>query len=172
MQEAKAAKRADIENDIEPGGGHLPEADEADMATFLDNVRLLLPVLGVDVLAAEVVGGRVLTLELKWENARAECEVRDGVYVVKKGSTARNQEVGSLSDSYRELRAKLKQTGVLQLGDDGLLHFTIVYAFDAPSAAAAVVTGTGLNGRAHWRVKGESISLKEYQERQVNSVPT
>jgi hypothetical protein len=66
---------------------------------------------------------------------------------------------------------KLKQTGVLQPGDDGLLHFTIPYAFDSPSAAAAVVTSTGLNGRAHWKVKGEGISLKEWQERQVSAVP-
>jgi len=172
VQEVKGAKRADFENDVEPGGGHLPEADAADMDAFLENVRLLLPVLGVDVLAADsVLSGKALTLELKWENARAECEVRDGVYVVKKGSTARAQEVDSLSDGYRDFRVKLKETGVLQAGDDGLLHFTIPYAFDSPSAAAAVVTGTGLNGRAHWRVKGEGVSLKEWQETQVSALP-
>lgn len=31
VREVRAAKRADIDNDAEPGGGHLPEADEADM---------------------------------------------------------------------------------------------------------------------------------------------
>lgn len=168
VREVKGAKRADVENDVEPSGGHLPEADAADMETFLENARLLLPVLGVDVLSSDSVpGGKSLTLELKWENARADCEVRDGVYVVKKGSTARSQEVDSLSDGYREFRVKLKQNGVLLAGDDGLLHFTIPYAFDSPSAAAAVVTGTGLNGRAAWKVKGEGISLKDWQERQV-----
>jgi hypothetical protein len=171
VQELKGAKRADVENDVEPGGGHLPEADASDMEAFLDNVRLLMPVLGVDVLAAETVGGKTLTLELRWENARAECEVRDGVYVVKKGSTARTQEVESLPDTYRQFRFKLKETGVLQAGNDGLLHFSIAYAFDSPSAAASVVTGTSVNGRTQWRVKGDGISLKEYQEQQVSALP-
>ena len=173
VQEVKAAKRAEVENGVEPGGGHLPEADTADMETFLENIRLLLPVLGVDVLASAEQGasGKHLTLELKWEGARAECEVRDGVYVVKKGSTARTQEVDSLGNGYREFRFKLKQDGVLQAGGDGLLRFTIPYSFDSPSAAAAVVAGTGLNGRVAWRVKGENISLKEWQERQVSASP-
>jgi hypothetical protein len=136
VQEIRAAKRSEVENDVDPSGGHLPEADAADMETFLENVRLLLPVLGVDVLSSDSVpGGKSLTLELKWENARADCEVRDGVYVVKKGSTARAQEVESLGETYRDFRLKLKQTGVLQPSDDGLLHFTISYGFDSPSAA-------------------------------------
>jgi hypothetical protein len=33
------------------------------------------------------------------------------------------------------------------------------------------VTGTGLNGRAHWKVKGEGITLKEWQEKQVGAAP-
>jgi len=169
VQEASAAKRADMENGAEPGGGHLPEADASDMEAFLDNVRLLLPVLGIDVLSADAHAGstKVLTLELKWEDARAECVVRDGQFVVKKGSTARPKEVESLGEGYRDMRAKLKDVGVLQVGDGGLLHFTVDYAFDSPSAAAAMVSGTGLNGRAAWKVRGEGISYKEWQEQQV-----
>ncbi len=173
VREVQAAKRADIENDVEPGGGHLPEADTADMETFLENIRLLLPVLGIDVLAADVQdsGNRFVTLELKWEEARAECLVVNGQFMVTKGSTARTKEVDSLGEGYRDLRNKLKEEGVLQAGQDGLLHFSIAYTFDSPSAAAAVVTGTGLNGRAHWKVKGQGISYKEWQEKQVADSP-
>jgi hypothetical protein len=169
VQEVTAAKRADVENGVEPGEKHLPEAEASDMEAFLDNVRLLLPVLGLDVLATDVHGGghKALTLELKWEDARAECVVRDGQFVVLKGSTARTKEVDSLGEGYRDLRAKLKQDGVLAEAKNGLLQFTIDYAFDSPTAAAAMVSGTGLNGRAHWKVKGEGISYKEWQERQV-----
>jgi hypothetical protein len=145
VQEVKTAKRAEVENGVEPGGGHLPEADAADMETFLDNIRLLLPVLGIDVLAADLhgSGARGLTLELEWDGAAAECIVRDGQFVVKKGSTARAKEVDSLGDGYRALRVRLKHVGVLQPGDDddGLLLFTSDYAFDSPSAAAAVAGG-------------------------------
>jgi len=173
VREVQAAKRADIENGVEPGGGHLPEADTADMETFLENIRLLLPVLGIDVLVADIHGSGMsgLTLELKWEGAKAECVVRDGQFVVKKGSTARAKEVDSLGEGYRALRQRLKTVALLQPGDNGLLVFASDYAFDSPSAAAAVVTGTGLNGRAHWKVKGEGISYKEWQERQVAASP-
>ena len=169
VQEVKTAKRVEVENGVEPSGGHLPEADAADMETFLENIRLLLPVLGIDVLAADLhgSGAKGLTLELEWDGAAAECIVRESQFVVKKGSTARAKEVDSLGDSSRALRLRLKHVGVLQPGDDGLLLFTSDYAFDSPSAAAAVVTGTGLNGRAHWKVKGQGISYKEWQERQV-----
>lgn len=169
VEEAKAAKRADVENGVEPGGGRLPEADAADMETFLENVRLLLPVLGIDVLATDIhgLGSKSLTLELKWEDARAECVVRDGQFIVKKGSTARAKEVDSLGDGYRDLRHKLKKEGVLQPCNDTLLRFSIDYAFDSPSAAAAMVSGTGLNGRVAWRVKGDTITYKEWQEQQV-----
>jgi hypothetical protein len=173
VREVKSAKRADIENDVAPGGGHLPEADTADMETFLENIRLLLPVLGINVLAADVQdsGKRFVTLELKWEEARAECVVVDGQFMVTKGSTARPKEVDSLGEGYRDLRRKLKEEGVLQLGQEELLHFTIAYTFDSPSAAAAVVTGTNVNGRVVWKVKGEGITYREWQERQVGTLP-
>ena len=167
--EALAASRVEVENGVEPGGGRLPEAEAADMETFLDNIRLLLPVLGVDMLAADAQGSgaKALTLELAWDGAAAECVVRDAEFVIKKNSTARAKEVDSLSEGHRALRLRLKHAGVLQPRENGLLQFTTDYAFDSPSAAAAVVAGTGLNGRAQWKVKGQGISYKEWQERQV-----
>jgi hypothetical protein len=55
------------------------------------------------------------------------------------------------------------------VGSTTLLRFTQEYAFDSPSAAAGVVAGTGLNGRAQWKVKGKGISYKEWQEQQVDA---
>ena len=43
----------------------------------------------------------------------------------------------------------------------------VLYAFDSPSAAAAVVSGTGLNGRVSWKVKGQNISYKMWEEQQL-----
>lgn len=175
VNEIRSAKRAEVLNGNDPGGGRLPEADTADMETYFENVQLLLPTLGVSVFAAEstVAGGECpvateLTLEMSWEDASAECVVRDGQFVVKAGSTARTKEVASLGVGSRALRKRLIDSGVLvPAGQDGLLRFTQAYAFDSPSAAAAVVAGTGLNGRAQWIVKGEEVSYKEWQERSV-----
>jgi hypothetical protein len=170
VREIKKAKRAEVKNGSDPSGGRLPEADTADMETFFENIRLLLPTLGVNVFSVEGPGGDLI-LELRWEDARADCLVRDGQFVVKSGSLARTKEVDSLGDNPRALRQMLKKSGVLVPadGNGSLLRFTQEYAFDSPSAAAAVVSGTGLNGRAAWKVKGVGISYKEWQESQVSA---
>jgi hypothetical protein len=174
VREIKNAKRAEVKNGNGPSGGRLPEADTADMETFFENVRLLLPTLGVNVFSVDAPGSTsppadTLALELRWEDARAECLVIDGQFVVQRGSTARLKEVDSLGDGSRALRRTLRETGVLvpHNGGSTLLSFTQDYAFDSPSGAAAVVSGTGLNGRAQWKVKGDGASYKEWQERQV-----
>jgi hypothetical protein len=176
VEEIEKAKRAELTNGNMPAGNKLPEADTADMEAFFENIRLLLPTLGVNVFALEPVTLAVgkpdaeLTLELKWEEAKAECVVREGQFVVKRGSTARLKEVDSLYDAARGLRKALRETGVLvpDQKNTALLRFSQEYAFDSPSAAAAVVAGTGLNGRISWKVKGDGGTYKEWQERQVS----
>jgi hypothetical protein len=170
------AKRAEMTNGNAPGGSKLPEPDTADMETYYENVRLLLPTLGVNVFAAEAVAPTkgapkdALILEIRWEDARAECRVAEGQFVVQPGSTARAKEVESLGEGSKAIRKALREQKVLVPveGNSALLRFTQEYAFDSPSGAAGVVTGTGLNGRAHWKVKGENVSYKEWQEKKVS----
>ena len=54
-------------------------------------------------------------------------------------------------------------------GNPQLLRFEQEYAFDSPSAVAAVVTGTGLNGRMAWKVKGQNITYKAWEEQQLKT---
>lgn len=172
----REAKRAEVTNGNAPGGNRLPEPDTADMETYYENVRLLLPTLGVGVFAAEgPTKGKglpkdALVLELRWEDARAECIVGDGEFIVQAGSTARVKEVESLGENSRVIRKALREQGVLvpAEGHPSLLRFTQEYAFESPSGAASVVSGTGLNGRAHWKLKGQNVSYKEWQEAQVS----
>lgn len=169
-----AAKRADVENGTAPLGGRLPEADTADMETYYENVRLLLPTLGVNVLQSEMATSQALpknalVLELRWEDAHAECVVVDGQFIVQPGSTARAREVDSLGDGSRAIRKALREQSVLvSVNGTGNFRFASAYTFDSPSAAAAVVSGTGLNGRVAWKVKGTTMSYKEWQEKQVS----
>jgi hypothetical protein len=172
----RKAKRAEVTNANAPGGNRLPEGDTSDMETYYENVRLLLPTLGVSAFSTESPGGAkgypkdALMLELRWEDARAECVVSNGEFIVQPESTARVKEVDSLGESSRTIRKALREGGVLVPADGqpGLLRFTQEYAFESPSAAAGVVSGTGLNGRAAWKVKGQGISYKEWQEAQVS----
>lgn len=172
-----AAKRADVENGNAPLGGKLPEADMADMETYYENVRLLLPTLGVNVLPSETgtssspIPKNAVVLELRWEDAHAECIVLDGQFVVQPGSTARVKEVDSLGDGSRAIRKALQDRGVLvPVAGTTSFRFASAYSFDSPSAAAAVVSGTGLNGRVAWKLKGTSTSYKDWQEQQVSDV--
>lgn len=170
------ARRAQVMNSNQPTSGRLPEADTADMQTFLDNVRLLLPTLGVNVFSVAGDHDRGPTpatehrLELKWEDARAECLVVDGQFVVQPGSTARGVEVESLAAWLRTLRCTLQESGVLVPSESGLLTFSQPYAFESPSAAAGVVSGTGLNGRVAWKIKGSGQSYKEWLAKQVSRI--
>ena len=175
VTDIQRAKRAEVKNGNAPGGNKLPEPDTADMEAFYENVRLLLPTLGVNVFAADSIAiskaraKDATTLELRWEDARAECAVMNGQFIVQEGSTARVKQVDSLSDGLRALRKALRDEGVLApvQGNPALLRFTQDYAFDSVSTAAGVVAGTGLNGRAHWKVQPGNIPYKEWQERQV-----
>jgi hypothetical protein len=177
IRDIRSAKRVAIENGNEPFGGTLPEADISDMEIYLDHIRLLLPTLGADVfsvmapITANGTTDQPLLLELKWEDCRAECVVRDGQFVVQRGSTARTVEVNSLGDNARKLRSTLRANGVLVPvnGNPQLLRFEQEYAFDSPSAAAAVVSGTGLNGRMAWKVKGQNITYKAWEEQQLKT---
>jgi hypothetical protein len=170
VREIVAARRVELANGNGPGGGELPDPDVADMETFLENVRMLLPVLGLDafgVEAPQVLAPTDLELTLKWEGATAECTVHEGQFVVRKGSSARVKEVESLSENYRDLRRKLRDAGVLTPSTSDLLAFTVDYAFDSPTAAAVAVTGTVVNGRTVWKVKGTGIPYKEWQQAQA-----
>jgi len=182
VDDVKTAKRAEVMNGNAPGGNRLPEPDTADMETYYENVRLLLPTLGVNVFSADVpttatgTPKEALVLELHWEDAKAQCLVTDGQFIVQTGSTARVKQVDSLGDGSKALRKALRDQGVMVSveGSSTLLKFTQPYAFDSPSGAAGVVSGTGLNGRAHWKVQDDTkpykewLSYKEWEEKLVN----
>ena len=119
INEIHKSKRAEIMNAKGAIGGKLPESDEADMETYLDNVRLLLPTLGVNVFTTAEPGGtsavpkNALRLELAWEDARARCFVNEGQFVIEAGSTARVKEVESLGAWSRAARKVMREQGVL-----------------------------------------------------------
>lgn len=124
---------------MEPIGGRPPEADTADMETYLENVTLLLLTLGVNALTGDTTKKSAsasrpgeLVLDLWWEDARAECAVRDGQFVVHAGSIARAKEVESLGDGTRALRESLMEARVLVTTEDGgQLRFAQDHAFES-----------------------------------------
>ncbi|MFO0839588.1 MAG: GIY-YIG nuclease family protein [Phycisphaerae bacterium] len=174
IQLANEANRARVMNGTAPPTPPLPEADVADMEYFLEQVVMMMPVLGFGFLQpsprvepAPVVVQESPLFRLSAAGVRAEARVINGQFVVLKGATARKQGVESWT-SYRGLRDELVQSGRLVEGSDPqLLVFADNVPFDSPSAAASAVLAANSNGRTAWKVADTGRSYADWQETQL-----
>lgn len=169
------AGAATIDNDNKGRATSLPRADQDDMRRFIQDIRMVLPVLGfsfasevADVpVAASTTGEEQAAspiFEINRVGATATMQIRDGDYVVFKGSTARVQATSSWT-SFRGFRDQLVKDGKLQLSDDPEFYvFTESIAFNSPSAAAAVVVARNTNGRTDWLMRDTRQTLGAWQE--------
>ena len=161
---ARQAKRYTIENKNSPQLPSLPESDQADMEVFLEEMRLVYPILGVTAFetpSAAPKPTQLLRIQAKGILATG-FEVSAG-FVVRKGSQAvrDDQWVKSAHRYGRVLRDSLIEKGVLEKGPDHCT-FTQDYTFDSPSSAAQVIQGRTANGRIDWK-DAHGITLKEIQ---------
>jgi len=174
IQKASEAGRARVMNGTSPPPPGLPEADVADMEYFLDQVVMILPVLGLSVLqprpraAAAPAAERASPIfRLERVGVKAEAREVEGQFVVLKGSTARKEGVESWT-SYRGQREQLIEEGRLVEGaDPDFLVFDDDVAFSSPSAAAAVVLGRNSNGRIEWKVADTGQTYADWQALQL-----
>jgi hypothetical protein len=186
---ATEAGRVKLGNGNEGSRGiALPEADIADMEFFIEQLRIVLPVLGMDFLKepAKAVPHLIETplpgsdgpaefpgfeLFSKKHDLRAEAREINGEFVVLPHSQAQATWIGSANHSYSTLYQQLIDDGVLVPEATGHLRFLKAYAFTSPSAAAAVVYGRASNGREAWCVKGTKKTYADWQEEQVAAAP-
>ncbi|MDV6319464.1 GIY-YIG nuclease family protein [Chromohalobacter sp. HP20-39] len=161
---------------------NLPESDRADMAFFLEQIRTVLPVLGLDFLretsrppkesdvasAVEPETSPRFTLEVPRHGIRAIGQEIDGEFYVFKGSLARGSWTGT-ERGYQSLYNQLCEDGALIVGSEGGRVFSEDQSFSSPSAAAAVVSGRSANGRISWKVEDSGLTYGEWQDRQVSA---
>lgn len=165
---ALLASRARLTNGTTPPPIVLPEADVSDMEYFIEQAKIVLPVLGVNLFrsprttsvesSSEIAETRtdspLFEMTLKKTGITASAQEVDGEFTVLEGSSARLKWTGGEGHSYTSLRAKLEQDGTLVPTSDGsAMRFTRNHVFASPSAAAAIVAGRSANGRAEWLVK-------------------
>lgn len=178
-----AAGRVTLDNGTSPDTSRrrLPEADVANMEQFLANLKIILPVIGLDMLKPQPravsdtatpvdqrTGGEV-RFEIRHKSAvQAEAVEEDGEFVVLEGSEALTG-TGYVQQSYGGLKLKLIEDGVLTSTLDGKLRFARAYAFSSPSAAAAVILDRNSNGRTEWKVKGGKQTYHDWQQAHVES---
>lgn len=193
-----SAKRAILANGTGPTVRGLPEPDVADMEFFLDQIRMLLPVLGFFFAQPTPTpkskptpkdeNDKTYTKEAEPESQDASplfymspvgtyaiAQEIDNEFVVSEGSTTRKKGNQSWT-SYRPLRDQLVQDGKLTEDEQAnLLIFTESVSFPSPSAAAAVVFGGNQNGRKAWKTEGGKTYAKwqeEKLEQATSKLPT
>jgi hypothetical protein len=170
---ARAAKRMPLDNLNSPGEPTLSEADRAFMNVFLDNMLGILPLLGIDAFEQSPI------TEATGQTPLLTCHLRGVIahgfdtpqgFIVQAGSQATVGETPSLQQhfpSLSKLRRDLVTNGVLVPEGDAL-RFTQDYAFNSPSMASAIVSGSSSNGRRDWK-DANGRTLKEIQGAQANS---
>lgn len=177
VEEARSVGKIALENGNTPPRPGLSEAARANMEAFLDYILMILPALRIDTFLRNTrptleSQSRTNTttqhphFELISERngVSAIAHLIDGEFVVQAGSSARSSWIGQGSEghTYSQLYAELVKTGVLV--DRGNLRvFSTSYAFNSPSAAAAVIQGRPANGTIEWKIPGTSKTYKQWE---------
>jgi hypothetical protein len=170
---ANEAKRLTLENRNQPAESNLSEADRADMEVFLEHLLGILPVLGIYAFEQPkrtTNNSQTETLYVDAKGIQARGYESSQGFIVLSGSQAMIEEQPSAATHARgavELRAELKERGVIKLEGNALL-FTQDFSFSSPSTAASVILGRAANGRTEWKNKQGRI-LKAIQEAAAKS---
>ena len=163
---ANSAKRARVTNGNQPSIPHLPPTDHAVAAGFLDEMRAIFPIVGVDAFETPdtkpSTGTAAIRYFLSSRGGTGEGEERSDGFLVHAGAIARHDVTPSLeaSGSIR-IRDRLIASG--RLVDEGS-HYRLAEdtLFRTPSAAALVLVGEHVNGRVEWK-DANGVTLKDHQ---------
>jgi hypothetical protein len=173
VQLAIEAKTAQIDNGNSPSLPTLHEADISDMEYFLEQIKLILPVMGFKFLISS-------TIPSIKENVKSESDVHetyfiktktfnatmtetDQGYIVAKGSEAKKELSPSCTETYMNMRKKLLETEILIESGENLI-FNQDAVFNSPSAASNMVLGRNSNGFTEW-VNRKGETFKDIQEK-------
>lgn len=174
---ALRASRASVANGTAPERPPLPEGDVSDMETFLEQVQMVFPVLGMTFLQPKpVVPGPAIVptpstrFVMKEGDKQAIAVELGDEFVVLAGSPARKMPSQNWT-SYKELRNELIASGKLvENGNPDHYVFGENVGFASPSAAAAVVAAGNRNGRTYWKVEGTSQTYADWHDAKLPGV--
>ena len=180
---ANSTGSATVVNGTAPPRVALPEADESDMQFFIDQLLLILPVLGFDFLPRhktavptgidpiekrkQAVPGPEFQLKSRKHGLAAKAREVDGEFVVRAGSLAAREWSSASDHSYSRRHARLIKSQKLVPGAKGHLQFAEDVVFPSPSAASAVILGRPDNGRLSWKVSGSNVTYGKWQSEQI-----
>jgi len=179
---AKQAGRTTLANGNDPRGRKLSEAQISDMEAFLEQLHIVLPVLGVNVIrvrkatpgpSSATADSPVFSLVNQKYKIDARAQQMGDEFTVLKGSrvvavwagTGKARSTKRAYASYRAQHQKLVADGSIVV-EDGAGVLTRDIPFGSPSTAAAVALGRSSNGRLEWK-GDDGTSYADWENRGV-----
>jgi len=168
LQLAATRGRAELDNGTAPSPALLSEADQQDAESFLGDMLIIYPLLGLNVFDAVDKAPNAEKLVLTGPQTSGEgIETEDG-FVVFAGAKARSLTVDSAPSWALNLRQELVDSGGLVPDGSGQsLILQNDHEFKSPSAAAAVLLGRSAPGPLEWKGAGGK-PLKQLREEAVS----
>jgi predicted GIY-YIG superfamily endonuclease len=157
----------------------LPRPDQSDMEYFIEQILLMMPVMGYSFLTPippvpqDVTPQNYPQFDFAVSDVKAAMELRGDDFVVLTGSEACGTVKPSLNEGYAAMRTKLVENGTL-VKQPGKENYTFSQEASFPSAsrAAVVVYGGNISGPKYWRLKGTNQTYGEWLEAQARmSIP-
>ncbi len=181
VEEANTVGHSIVDNGNAPTRPSLSEAARANMESFLQNILMVMPAIGIE----SFLQKSRPKLELKDTNQnneqditftidssrlglKAEAILRNGEFIVQEGSQARPEWQSDRKHSYSKLYDKLVDSEIISLDGD-LRVFQSDYAFASPSASAAIIFGRPTNGQTDWKLKGTKKTYKQWEVEEIGT---
>ena len=170
---ATTAKRCSLPDNAQtPQTRKLSEAQQSDAETFLDQIMVVLPVLGVSILRNLKtrperqtppidIDSPIFTLTVPKRGIHAQARVIGDEFIMLEGSRVVGEWTNKGSspstrrayESYRARHTKLVDDGSIAV--DGVVGIlTRDVPFPSPSTAGSIATGRSCNGRKAWTWMG------------------
>lgn len=182
MDIAKTNGQCQLENGTAHSYARLPESDIADMEYFLEQIQVVLPVLGYEFLKEVKQPSKPIDIKdfiqkneavenadfyLSVKDIDAKAKVIDGEFYVLKGSQVRKDISQPHHNYMKNLRPQLFSNNIISPDS---FRFEQDYLFSSPSAAGAVILGRASNGRKEWKQVGTNLPYEQWQEKQVDNI--
>lgn len=174
------AKKCELKNKTEPSFDRLPEADISDMESFLEELQLILPVVGVDFFRKPLVKQTevgtneepIVRFVLKHPSKGIDAMAveADGEFVVLAGATGSLVEAPSFSEKMKSLRDQAFESGRATKSGDKVFNLVEDIAFSSPSAASVFLFGTSRNGRTDWLVEEQAVTYGAWSDEKLKTI--
>ena len=166
IQLAHACGQVEMDSGNVPQLPNISEVDEAEVNAFLDSILLLIKALGYDFFQPLSARNEETSNEANTifeyvgskNGIKARMQIRNGKYVLLKGSMLVRKERPSASDWVKNNRKKLKDKGLLNELDEEFYQLNDDTEFRSASGAAAVVVGGNMNGLTTWKYNGQTLA--------------